>query len=129
MNNIVMFWHKIRGFFLYSKHMKSKLSIVTFGFIMVIIAACNQNNAIPQKENKIMQVKVVSLEKCSATQPTIALVKETAGEMGISINFVHIVVNTTEEAYEHRHIGSPTVQINGLDIDPLARDITQFGIT
>jgi hypothetical protein len=69
------------------------------------------------------------LEKCNATQPTIALVKETAGEMGISINFVHIVVNTTEEAYEHRHIGSPTVQINGLDIDPLARDITQFGIT
>jgi len=129
MNNIIILWHKIRGAFLYSKHMMSKLSIVTFGFIMVIMAACNQNNAIPPKENKIMQVKVISLDKCSATQPTITLVKKTAGEMGISINFEHIVVNTAEEAYEHRHIGSPTVQINGLDIDPFARDITQFGIT
>ena len=76
-----------------------------------------------------MHVKIVSLEKCSSTQPTIALVKKSAGELGISINFEHIVVNTAEEAYEHRHIGSPTVQINGLDIDPFARDITQFGIT
>ncbi len=76
-----------------------------------------------------MQVKVVSLEKCGATPPTIALVKEVAMQMNIAIDFKHVVVNTAEQAIEHRHIGSPTVQINGLDVDPEARGVEQFGIT
>ena len=81
------------------------------------------------KRNKIMQVKVVSLQNCSATPPTTAMVKETAKEMGVAINLIHKVVTTPEEAKKHRHIGSPTVQINGLDIDPGARDIEQFSLT
>ena len=76
-----------------------------------------------------MKVKVVSLEGCGATPGTIALVKETAKEMGLTIKLEHIVVRTPEEAEKHRHIGSPTVQINGLDIDPGARALNQFGIT
>ncbi len=76
-----------------------------------------------------MKVKVVYLKGCSATPPTVALVKETAKELGISIKLEHTIVRSQEEAIEHRHIGSPTVQINGLDIDPGARKINQFGIT
>jgi hypothetical protein len=76
-----------------------------------------------------MQVKVISVEKCGATPPTIALVKETAGEMGIAIDLKHLIVRTSEEAKEHRHIGSPTVHIEGRDIDPEARGIEQFGVT
>ena len=76
-----------------------------------------------------MHVKVVSLEKCSATGLTISLVNEVAREMGVEIDFEHAIVKTREDAIEHRHIGSPTVQINGIDIDPGARAINQFGIT
>lgn len=76
-----------------------------------------------------MDVKVVSLEKCNATPPTIALVKELAKEMGISINFSHAIVKNQDDANKHHHIGSPTVQINGLDIDSGARGVTQFGVT
>lgn len=76
-----------------------------------------------------MQVKIISLEKCSATSETIAMVKETAKEMGIAIDFERVVVKSLEEAIEQRHIGSPTMQINGRDIDPQARDSEQFGLT
>lgn len=76
-----------------------------------------------------MQVKIVSLAKCSATVPTINLVKETAEELGIVIDFSHVVVKNAEEANFHRLIGSPTVQINGIDIEPQARKISRFGIT
>jgi len=110
-------------------HMKLNLFIATFCFFTGIIAACDQNKTILENENKLMQVKVVSLEKCSATPPTINLVKETAKELGITIDIKHVVVNTVGEANEHRHIGSPTVQINGIDIEPQARDSSQFGIT
>lgn len=76
-----------------------------------------------------MKVKVASLEKCSATDLTISLVNEIAREMAVEIDFEHVIMKTREDAIAHRHIGSPTVQINGLDIDPGARKTNQFGIT
>ncbi len=76
-----------------------------------------------------MKVKVVSLEKCSATDQTISLVHEVAKEMAVLMEFEHVIVRTPEDAKVHRHVGSPTVQINGLDIDPEARSTSQFGIT
>jgi len=76
-----------------------------------------------------MKVKVVSLEKCGATDSTISLVKEIASEMSVEMALEHVIIKTPEDAIVHRHIGSPTVQINGLDIDPGARSVNQFGIT
>lgn len=77
----------------------------------------------------MIDVKVSSLKKCDATPPTIALINEIAGEMGIEFDFKHIIVETPEQALENRFIGSPTVQINGLDIEPSARQADQFGLT
>jgi len=77
----------------------------------------------------VLHVKVVSLEGCQATPLTIELVQKTARELDLQIEIKNVVVRTPEEAEKQRHIGSPTVQVNGLDIDPKAREITQFGIT
>ena len=76
-----------------------------------------------------MQVTVISLEKCATTGPTIARVEETAREMGITIALEHIIVRTAAEAERYRHVGSPTVQIEGIDIEPQARSLEQFGIS
>ena len=90
---------------------------------------CNLNDFSQQKGVGIINVKVVSLEKCNATGLTISLVNEVAREMGVEIALEHAIVKTHKDAIEHRHIGSPTVQINDLDIEPEARNIQQFGVT
>lgn len=76
-----------------------------------------------------MNVRVVHLDGCGATPKTISLVEKTAKNLGIKISLESIVVKTQGQAEEYRHIGSPTVQINGLDIEPGARDVKQFGLT
>ena len=81
-----------------------------------------------QSKSPTLQVKVASLERCGATQPTINLVKNTAKELGLAIDFEYVAITTREQANAHRHLGSPTIQINGLDIDPAARNADQFGI-
>jgi len=81
------------------------------------------------KSNVALHVKVVSLQGCQVTPPTIQLVKETAEELNLQIELEQVIVSTPDEAIKHRHIGSPTIQVNGLDIDPEARGIDQFGIT
>jgi len=65
----------------------------------------------------IVRVKIITLENCGGLFATIKLVKETALDMGITLEFEHVVVHTQEDAREHRHIGNPTVQIEGYDID------------
>ncbi len=103
--------------------------ILSLGVTAGLVRAGELNGKARYNGRNIMQVTVVSLQGCEATPQTIALVKETAREMGLAIDFEHVVVRTAAEANEHRHIGSPTVQIDGLDIEPQARGITRFGIT
>ncbi len=76
-----------------------------------------------------MRVKIVHLDGCAATPETISLVERVAQKLGVKIILENIIVKTAEEAKAFRHIGSPTVQINGLDIDQGARDVQQFGLT
>lgn len=76
-----------------------------------------------------MKVKVISLKGCSAAVETLALVKITAKKLGLNLEPENIVVDTAREAIKYRHIGGPTVQVNGLDIEPEARAIEQFGIS
>ena len=76
-----------------------------------------------------MHVKVISLDRCQATPQTIRLVEEVAREMGLAIKLEHVIVQTPEEAEAHRHIGSPTVLVDGRDIEPAAREANRFGIT
>lgn len=77
---------------------------------------------------KDVLVKVLSTEGCLHTPPTIELIQKVADAQGITIKLEKIVITTPDEANEHRFIGSPTVQIEGLDMEQSARDSVYFGI-
>ena len=96
----------------------STLAIAAAALFLAV--ACNQSSS------STLRVKVAALERCGATQPTIELVKNTARELGLAIDFKFVPISTREQANTHRHLGSPTVQINGLDIEPAARNADQF---
>lgn len=69
------------------------------------------------------------MEGCGATPETISRIERVAKKLSVKIDLENIVVKTAESAGKFRHIGSPTVQINGLDIDPGARDIKLFSLS
>jgi hypothetical protein len=76
-----------------------------------------------------LDVVVFYNEGCPATPKTIHLVEECVSELGIHVEIRKILVKSREEAKEWRFLGSPTVQINGMDIDPAVRDARDFGFT
>ena len=94
--------------------MKKNNNILLLFVFMSAIVGCNSNDFAQDKGNGIMKFKVASLEKCSATDLTIDLVHKVAREMGAKIDFEHVIVKNREDAIEHRHIGSPTVQVTVL---------------
>ncbi len=76
-----------------------------------------------------IEVKVLSAEGCGNTPPTVALVEAAAAELGLFIQLSQLVVTTSDEASLYKFHGSPTVQVNGLDIDPSMRDSVPYGFT
>ena len=80
------------------------------------------------KTTRPVDVTVLYTEGCAATPPAIDLIHNVAQELGISIRFRKILVRLSERATDLKFLGSPTVQVNGLDIDPAARDNSYYGL-
>lgn len=57
------------------------------------------------------------------------MIEKIAAKRNLHVQPELIIVKTTEEAIKYRHIGGPTIQIDGLDIEPDARNVEQFGIS
>jgi hypothetical protein len=77
--------------------------------------------------NKALNMVVLYNDACPATPKAIELIEECISESDIPVELRKILVSSQEEANEWRFLGSPTVQINGIDIDPAARDAKIFG--
>ena len=83
-----------------------------------------EKNTQSDKEGSVV---VFHNDGCPATPKTVELIKECISELGINVDFRKVLVATQEEADAWRFLGSPTVQVGGIDIDPAARDSTVFG--
>jgi hypothetical protein len=74
-----------------------------------------------------LDIVVLYNEGCPATSKTVELIEECLYELGLHVELRKVLVKTREEAVERKFLGSPTVQVNGIDIDPGARDAKVFG--
>lgn len=76
----------------------------------------------------VFNVKVLYLAGCRSAPLTIKLVQKMAEKLGIPVALEEILVTSAEQAAELKFPGSPTVRINGMDIEPLARSVNYFGL-
>ena len=76
-----------------------------------------------------LQVQVLYSEGCEHTPPTIDLLKEVTSEIGVELDLEKILVSDVNQAKELNYFGSPTVRINGIDIDPDARGVRNTGFS
>jgi len=75
-----------------------------------------------------VKVRVLHLAECLATPATVQLVEEVARTLGAAINLESILVETPEQAEAVAFLGSPTVQVEGRDIEPESRSRQDFGL-
>lgn len=76
-----------------------------------------------------LDVQILYTEGCANTPQTVQRVRDVARDMGIAIQVNQVLVASQDQADALHFLGSPTVQINGQDIDPAARAATAFGFT
>lgn len=58
-----------------------------------------------------------------------ALVQAVADEIGVPIEMSEIRIESEDDARRERMLGSPTIQVDGLDIDPAARSRADFAMS
>ncbi len=66
-------------------------------------------------------------EDCPTTPKTVELIRKCVSEMKVAAQLRQVLVRTQEEADAWRFLGSPTVQVDGVDIEPAVRASRNFG--
>ena len=74
-----------------------------------------------------MNVQVLYFVGCPNHAPAVDLAREVIGELGLDVDVQELEVTRADDVAALRFLGSPTIQINGIDVDPEADGRADFG--
>lgn len=74
-------------------------------------------------------VAVLTFEGCPHAEPALELVRRVVAETGVAATVRRVDVPDTETAEMHRFLGSPTIQVNGRDIEPGADERVDYALS
>ena len=74
-----------------------------------------------------MRIEVFYIEGCPNNQPTVERVEAMLKDLGVAGEVVKSPIHDPAMASALRFLGSPTVHLNGVDLEPSARSSNEFG--
>jgi len=76
-----------------------------------------------------MQIEILYFDGCPNHLPTVARVQHVLTDLGMQAEVQQIPVTSVEDAVQRRFLGSPTVRVNGVDIDPSVHGRTEYSLS
>jgi hypothetical protein len=74
-----------------------------------------------------MKIEILYLAGCPNHHPAVARVSEIVRQETVSAELVEIEVRDAETAQQMEFLGSPSIRIDGRDVEPAARSSRAFG--
>jgi len=75
-----------------------------------------------------VKIEIFHIEGCPNHRRTVERVNELLNELCSPAEVIEVPVTDSASALAYRFLGSPTLKINGVDVEPSARTSTQFGL-
>ena len=75
-----------------------------------------------------MKVEVLYIAGCPNHKPAVEQARAALQAVGVPASVGEIEVRTKADADTWQFLGSPTVRVNGLDVEPEARGVQHFGV-
>jgi hypothetical protein len=75
-----------------------------------------------------VEVEVLHTETCPTWRAAAARIRELAERESISVDLTDSTVETPDEAAQRRFLGSPTVRVDGRDVQPETERLEDFGL-
>ncbi len=76
-----------------------------------------------------MKVEILYFRDCPHYLATVNAVRETLEQEGVLAEIAAVEVRDSTSAQQLRFLGSPSIRINGADIELAARDSREFGLS
>lgn len=76
-----------------------------------------------------MKIEVLYFEGCPNHVPAIEVLRETLNSLGYEEEIHEVEVHTQAEAEAIRFVGSPSIRIDGSDVEPWANSANTFGLS
>ena len=71
-------------------------------------------------------VEVLTFEGCPHAEPALALAERVVAESGVEATVRRVDIADASAAVEHRFLGSPTIRVNGVDVEPGANERHEY---
>ena len=78
-------------------------------------------------QQNLVTIEILYFEGCPNHPPTVDRVREILERLGLDAEVVEVEVQRLEDAPRLRFLGSPSVRVNGVDVEPAARTRTDYG--
>jgi hypothetical protein len=75
-----------------------------------------------------MKIEVLFFEGCPHYKPAVELVKQVVGEEGVAAEITEVNVPDEAAARKVQFLGSPTIRLDGVDVEPSARSSQDYGM-
>ena len=75
-----------------------------------------------------MRIELLYFDGCPHHDELLPHLEELLARTGHAVEITLIRIDTPEQAEQHRFLGSPTVRLDGIDIDPTAAERDDYGI-
>ncbi len=76
-----------------------------------------------------MTIKLLHTDQCHIWKTALDELEAALAELGTPVSYQIVRIDSTEQAHQERFSGSPTITIDGVDVDPAARNLTNFGVS
>jgi len=75
-----------------------------------------------------MKIELLYFEGCPTYREAEPLIEAVVRSQGVQAKVESLEVKTPGDATRLRFLGSPTIRVDGVDIDPVARASTDYGL-
>ena len=76
-----------------------------------------------------MKVEFLYVRDCPNHLPTLQIVKDVLREIGLPLDVIEIEIASPSQAETYAFPGSPTVRVDGSDVEPGPSGLTSFGVS
>jgi len=80
-----------------------------------------------ERERVELKIEVLYFKGCPNHEPAVAQVRQALSAEGIDIVVEEVEIEDVAIAQELAFLGSPSIRVDGLDVEPEARELQTFG--
>lgn len=76
-----------------------------------------------------MKIQLLHTVDCHVWRDSLSVLEDALKIKGLEVKYEVILIEKEERAKEYKFSGSPTILVEGIDVDPMARNVKTYSVS